>query len=203
MPIISGAACYCSKFFSSSVHLLTFYPSSMPLDVGDLQNHKCPCWLSVCVFIVHIVDFHTPFLKAFPQTKPRVCEGKRKQPKSPTWSEASLKRFLKDEPSYPSTQRKKAPSSFSPPAPLEEGLVPGSSPSSWTWLPRHGLWHQGADTVRASLTRRIFLLNPHLLGPIGFLFLSKGHCQDSLCGDKPQSGSVDCEGVMHMQHCTM
>lgn len=27
----------------SSVRLLTLCPSSMPLDVGDLQNHQCPC----------------------------------------------------------------------------------------------------------------------------------------------------------------
>ncbi len=76
MPVFLGIARYCSKVFISSVRLLTFYPSSMPLDVGDLQNHKCPLLIVGVCF--HFVDFHTTFPKLSPQNQTRVCEEEKK-----------------------------------------------------------------------------------------------------------------------------
>lgn len=50
------------------------------------------------------------------------------------------------------------------------GLVLGSSPfPAWTCIPLHGLWHQGADTVSASLT--LCDSNPQLLERTRFVFL--------------------------------
>lgn len=81
MPVIWGIACYCSKVFSSSVRLLSFYPSSMPLDVGPSEIISAPvnCW---CVFNVHVVEIHTPFPKPFHKPKESVEEkGKKKKKK--------------------------------------------------------------------------------------------------------------------------
>lgn len=83
MPIILSIAYYCSRVFSSSLRLLTFYPSSMPLNVGDLQNQKCPCWLLVCFYCSHCRFPHT-FSKGFPQTKPEPV--KRKNPTKNSYS---------------------------------------------------------------------------------------------------------------------
>lgn len=120
--IISGLACYCSKLFSYSVRLFTFYPSSMPfLDVGDLQNHKCPLLI---VGVFKIVEPHS-ISKAWVwlgvKRKRRKNSNQNPHIMNLPWSHA-WKNSLPQRPKESST---------SPPAgPNGGGLCPWQLPSS-------------------------------------------------------------------------
>lgn len=111
-----------------------------------------------------------PRFQSFSTNQTRVYEEKK-----------SLKSFLKELQSCPRTQRKST-LLFPPLAPLEEGFVLGSSPPpAWTQPPWHGLWHQGADTVSASLTLcTATLFNSHLLDQICCFFPKKRKKKDIL-----------------------
>lgn len=104
--------------------------------------------VGVCLHCFHIVDFHKTFPKLFHKPN-QSLRGKKQirglQPKpqrrdSPwSYSEINSITWL--------------PCSFSPLDPLEEGFVLGSSPPpAWTQVPWHCVWHQGSDTVSASIT---------------------------------------------------
>lgn len=194
--IISGLACYCSKLFSYSVRLFTFYPSSMPfLDVGDLQNHKCPLLI---VGVFKIVEPHS-ISKAWVwlgvKRKRRKNSNQNPHIMNLPWSHA-WKNSLPQRPKESST-----------------------SPPRWTQWRRAlslaaPLLQSGPHAPSMAFGMRVqTLLTSHVL-PLTCLINSvvffiekqkkrKKRHPDTLCGVVSPSRSDDCEGVMHMQHCTM
>lgn len=153
---------------------------------GTSRNISAPvdCWCVLHCF--HIVDFPQDISKAFfPQTKPEFEEEK----------ETTKTFFLEVIP-------KRITVTLILLTP-EEGFVPGSSPApAWTQLPWHCVWHQGSDTVIASLA----LCDSPNPGPSSacsnLLFFLETFCEDTLAMYHSPT-SVDRQGVKHIQHGTI
>lgn len=110
--------------FGSSVHLLNFCPLSMPLNVGDSWNPKCPLLTVGVSSLFHIVDVRTRFSEPFHTPNPSLRKGgKKEQPKLP---ELSLLQAIPEyfTPKHPKEKKKYTLCLDL----LEEGLVLGSSP---------------------------------------------------------------------------